>query len=404
MLLYNVDVEPGRKTAMSSIMRTRPLGQSGIQASVVDLGTFAIGGWFWGGTDERTSIDAIRASIDSGVTLIDTAPIYGFGLAERIVGKAIAGRRDTVVLATKCGLRWDTDKGVFDGYSDDRAPSKQPAKYRIHRYLGPESIAFEVERSLARLGTDYLDLYQTHWQESTTPIEATMEALERLKRQGKIRAIGVSNVSVEQLARYGRVASAQEKFNLLDRGIEARGLVDHCVREGIAVLSYFTLEQGLLTGTMPPDRVFPEGDTRRTNPLFSGDSIRRVNEAVNELRSIAERHHATVGQIVMALTVLQRGITHMLVGARDARQAEENARAGRLDLSNGDVAAAQSAVSRLASIRGATQRYGDHGAIGIGPSPEEVHRCVRQSWFPRDPWRSGMSPHPSRGAGSSSSA
>jgi methylglyoxal reductase len=333
---------------MSGEMGLRELGGSGLRASVVGLGTFAMGGWFWGGTDERKAVEAIQASIDLGVNLIDTAPIYGFGLAETIVGKAIRGRRDRVLLATKVGLRWDTDRGEFFTHADDQSPRDRPAKYRVHRYLGPDGIAHEVEESLRRLGTEAIDLYQTHWQEATTPIETTMEALLRLKQQGKIRAIGVSNVSLEQLQRYGAVASAQEKFSLLDRGIEERGLVDHCLAHRIAILSYFTLEQGLLTGAISPDRRFPEGDTRRDNPLFAPPAIARINRVVAQLRPFAEKYRATVPQVVIALTAAQRGITHVLVGARDRAQAEENARAGSLALSAEDLRAMERIAAQLA--------------------------------------------------------
>jgi len=332
---------------MSGNMKLVELGTSGIRASVVGLGTFAMGGWFWGGTDERKAIEAIHSSLDLGVNLIDTAPIYGFGLAESIVGKAIKGRRQQVVLATKVGLRWNSDRGEFFTHADDQAPRDQPSKYRVHKYLGPESIVYEVEESLRRLGTDVIDLYQTHWQEATTLIEVTMEALQNLKKQGKIRAIGVSNVTVEQLARYGQVASAQEKFSLLDRGIERRGLVDYCLPHRIAILSYFSMEQGLLTGAMSPARTFPEGDTRRGNPLFSPESIAGVNQALQGLRPYAERYGVTLAQLVIALTARQRGITHVLVGARDAAQARENAAGGCLDLSEQDVAAMDAIVARL---------------------------------------------------------
>ncbi|HVO39736.1 MAG TPA: aldo/keto reductase [Spirochaetia bacterium] len=336
---------------MAGSMKMRPLGNTGIQASVVGLGTFAIGGWFWGGTDEKKSIQAIQASLDEGVNLIDTAPIYGFGTAEKIVGKALKGRRDKAVIATKVGLRWDTDKGQFDGYADDKSPSKEPAKYKIHKYLGPDGIRYEVEQSLKRLGTDYIDLYQTHWQEPTTPIEVTMEALEKLKAEGKIRAIGVSNVSVEQLKRYGDVASAQERFTLIDRGIVQKGLVDYCVSHGISILSYFSLEQGLLTGSIEPGRTFKDGDTRKTNPLFSPQSIASVNDIVFQLRPFARKYNATVSQIVIALTALQKGITHVLVGARDAAQARENAGGGRLELSAEDLAAMNAVADKLAAFR-----------------------------------------------------
>ncbi len=337
---------------MAGVMTMRELGSSGIRASAVGLGTFAIGGWFWGGTDEKKSIQAIQASLDSGVNLIDTAPIYGFGLAERIVGKALKGRRDKAVIATKVGLRWDTDKGIFDGYADDKSPSKEPAKYKIHKYLGPDGIRFEVEQSLKRLGTDYIDLYQTHWQEPTTPIEVTMETLEKLKAEGKIRAIGVSNVSLEQLKRYGKVASAQERFTLIDRSLVKKGLADWCVSNSIAILSYFSMEQGLLTGTMSPGRKFNDGDTRKTNPLFAPESISRINGIVAELRPFAEKYKATVSQVVIALTASQRGITHVLVGARDAAQAKENAGGGCIQLSREDLAATNVIADKLAALRG----------------------------------------------------
>jgi methylglyoxal reductase len=336
---------------MAGGMRMREIGTSGIKASVLGLGTFAIGGWFWGGTDEKKSIEAIHASLDRGVNLIDTAPIYGFGVAEQIVGKALKGRRDKVVLATKVGMRWDTDKGIFDTHANEKGPTKEPSTHKIHKYLGPDGIRFEVEQSLKRLGTDYIDLYQTHWQEPTTPIEETMGALEKLKQQGKIRAIGVSNVSVDQLKRYGRVASAQERFTLIDRGIVKKGLVDYCVASSIAILSYFSMEQGLLTGSMSPDRAFKDGDTRKTNPLFTPDSIRGINALVAELRPFADKYKATLAQIVIALTASQRGITHVLVGARDAAQAKENALGGCIELSRDDCAAMNVIADKLAAIQ-----------------------------------------------------
>ena len=237
-------------------MKTRELGSSGIHASVIGLGTFGIGGWFWGGTDEKKSIEAIHASIDGGINLLDTAPMYGYGLSEEIVGKAIKGRRNQVVLATKVGLVWDNDQGEFFTYADDKGPSDKPAKYSVYKNLRPESIQTEVENSLRRLQTDYIDLYQTHWQDATTPIETTMEKLLKLKDQGKIRAIGVSNITVKHLNEYGDISSVQEKFSLIDRKIAENGIVDYCVDHNIAILSYFTIEQGLLTGNMSPDRIF----------------------------------------------------------------------------------------------------------------------------------------------------
>jgi aryl-alcohol dehydrogenase-like predicted oxidoreductase len=316
-----------------SEMMYRPLGSSGLKASVVGLGTFAIGGWFYGGADEKESVKAIQASLDHGVNLIDTAPIYGYGLSETVVGKAIKGRRDQALLATKVGLVWDWPGGEFFMYADDRWPTPGPSKYTVHKNLKPESMRKELEASLRRLGTDHVDLYQTHWQESTTPIEVTMEALLKLKEEGKIRAIGVSNVTVEQLKAYGNVASAQEKYSLIDRGIADKGLVDYCAEQGIAILSYFTLEQGLLTGALDPRRVFPEGDMRRNDGKFSRENRERVNRALTLFAPIAARHKVSIPQVVIALTAMQRGISHVLIGARNARQAVENAKAGALRLS-----------------------------------------------------------------------
>ena len=176
---------------MSPEVLTRRIGQSGMAASAVGLGTWAIGGWMWGGTDEAASIRAIQASIDAGISLIDTAPAYGLGRSEELVGQAIAGRRDQVVIATKCGLNWHHGKG--NRFFEE-------AGVPVHRYLGADGIAHELEESLKRLGTDHIDLYITHWQDPTTPIADTMETLLRLKQAGKIRAIGASNLSPDELS------------------------------------------------------------------------------------------------------------------------------------------------------------------------------------------------------------
>jgi len=307
-------------------MRYRELGTTGIEASAVGLGCWAIGGFLWGGTDEAAAVDAIRASLDSGVTLVDTAPIYGFGLSEELVGKGIAGRRDQVVLATKCGLVWHTKRGEHSWDVEGRS---------IHRYLGPDSIRFEIEESLRRLGTDRVDLYQTHWQEPTTPIEDTMAALLDLQQQGKIRAIGVSNAQLEQLQRYvacGTVASAQERYSMLDRGLEAT-LLPYCREHGISILAYSPLANGLLTGKISPDRQFKGDDLRRDNPRFGKGNLRKVAALLKELQPIAERHQVTVGQIVIAWTLVQPGVTFALVGARNPVQARENAAAGDIELS-----------------------------------------------------------------------
>lgn len=311
-------------------MLTREIGRSGIEASAIGLGTWAIGGWMWGGTDEAKSISAIQASIDEGISLIDTAPAYGQGLSEEIVGKAIAGRREKVVLATKCGLVWHTQKGNhFFDY--DGKP--------VHRYLGKDAIVHEVEQSLKRLGTDYIDHYITHWQDPTTPIAETMEALETLKTQGKIRSIGASNTTADDVKAYvaaGQLDAIQEEYSMIKRDIEDT-LVPLCLKEKVSVLSYSSLALGLLTGKIGPDRTFEGDDQRKDNPRFSAENRRKVAKLMDAIAPIAEAHGATKAQVVIAWTLQQPGITFSLCGARDPEQARENAKAGRLRLTSEEI-------------------------------------------------------------------
>jgi len=324
---------------MSPEMLTRTIGASGISASAIGLGTWAIGGWMWGGTDEAQSIDTIRASIDEGVSLIDTAPAYGKGLSEEIVGKAIKGRRDKVVLATKLGLVWHTKKGNhFFDY--DGAP--------VHRYLGADSIVNEVEQSLRRLGTDHIDHYITHWQDPTTPVTETMEALDRLKTQGKIRSIGASNVSVADVEAYlaaGQLDAVQQEYSMVARDME-QDLLPFCADNNVSVLSYSSLALGLLSGKIGPDRVFTGDDQRKDNPRFSLGNRRKVAALMEAIRPIAEAHDAGEAQIVIAWTLQQPGITFSLCGARSPQQARENAQAGRIRLSGQEINQISEAASR----------------------------------------------------------
>jgi methylglyoxal reductase len=323
---------------MSGEQLTRDIGRSGVKASAVGLGTWAIGGWMWGGTDEAESIAAIQASLDAGVTLIDTAPAYGLGRSEEIVGKALVGRRDKAVIATKCGLVWHTQKGnhFFD---QDGKP--------VHRYLGRDSIIHEVEESLRRLGTDYIDLYITHWQDPTTPIEETVAALEELKKAGKIRAIGASNVNHSELEQYiatGSLDAIQERFSMIDREIEA-DLLPLTIKNGVSTLSYSSLAFGLLSGTIGPDRVFSGDDQRKDNPRFSVANRQKAKDFSEAIRPVAERHDASIAQAVIAWTLVQPGVTFALCGARNPAQALDNARAGTLRLSTDDLAAINAAIS-----------------------------------------------------------
>ncbi|PDT16071.1 aldo/keto reductase [Rhizobium sp. J15] len=331
---------------MSGEQLTREMGRSGVKASAVGLGTWAIGGWMWGGTDEAESIAAIQASLDAGVTLIDTAPAYGLGRSEEIVGKALAGRRDKAVIATKCGLVWHTQKGnhFFD---QDGKP--------VHRHLGRDSIVHEVEESLRRLGTDHIDLYITHWQDPTTPIEETVAALEELKQAGKIRAIGASNVNRSELEQYietGSLDAIQERFSMIDRQIEAE-LLPLTIANGVSTLSYSSLALGLLSGAIGPERVFSGDDQRKDNPRFSVANRRKARDFAEAIRPVAERHSASIAQTVIAWTLAQPGVTFALCGARNPAQALDNARAGTLRLSTADLAAIDTAISaQLATMDG----------------------------------------------------
>jgi methylglyoxal reductase len=301
-------------------MKFRALGQSGIQASVVAFGGGPIGGGPWGEVDETQALSAL-----------DTAPVYGFGRSAELIGKAIAGRRDKILIASKCGLVWHVDKGV--------PFPRQFCGQTVYRYLGPESTRQEIEHSLRRLRTDYIDLYQTHWQDSTTPIEATMETLLDLKREGKIRAIGVSNCSVEQLRCYqsiGPVDSAQGKFNMLNRAIE-RDLSPFCAQRRIAVLAYMPLAEGLLTGKVGTSRQFPVEDLRHDRPEFAPAMRIRVQQMLDEMLPIANSYNISLSQLVIAWTVSQRQITYALVGARSIEQARENAKAGAVVIHASDL-------------------------------------------------------------------
>ncbi|GLR54418.1 aldo/keto reductase [Shinella yambaruensis] len=331
---------------MSGEQLIRDVGRSGVKAAAVGLGTWAIGGWMWGGTDEAQSIAAIEASLDAGVTLIDTAPAYGLGRAEEIVGKAIAGRRDKAIIATKCGLVWHTQKGSHFFDQDGRP---------VHRYLGRDAIVHEVEESLRRLGTDYIDLYITHWPDATTPIAETVAALEELKTAGKIRAIGASNVNRSELEQYietGSLDAIQERFSMIDRKIEA-DLLPLTVRNGVATLSYSSLALGLLSGTIGPDRVFSGDDQRKDNPRFSVANRQKAKAFSDAIRPVAERHGASIAQVVIAWTLAQEGVTFALCGARNPAQALDNARAGTLRLATDDLAAIDTAITaHLVSMDG----------------------------------------------------
>jgi aryl-alcohol dehydrogenase-like predicted oxidoreductase len=276
------------------------IGTSGVKASRVALGTWAIGGWMWGGTDEAQSIATIRSAVERKVTLIDTAPVYGFGRSEEIVGKALAegGLRDKVQIATKAGLGWKDGK--------------------VFRDSRPGRIRQEIEDSLRRLRTEVIDLYQVHWPDLETPIPETARALEDLRREGKIRAIGVSNHSVAQMDAFRAVTTldaVQPPYNLFERDIEA-DVLPYARNAGLAVLSYGSLCRGLLTGKITADRKFEGDDLRKHDPKFQGWRLTQYLAAVQELEALARDRF---GKSVLALAVrwvLDQGPTIALWGAR----------------------------------------------------------------------------------------
>ncbi len=332
-------------------MRYHPLGASGIEASVVGFGAWAIGGWMWGGAQESDAIHAIHAAIDAGVNLVDTAAVYGFGRSEEIVGRAIADRRDKVVLATKCGLVWDREAGEFHFDSEGK---------RIFKYLAPESIRFEIERSLARLGVDYIDLYQTHWQEVTTPIVDTMGVLMELKDEGKIRAIGVSNATAAQMDAYrdvGQLDTDQESFSMLDRAI-SNDQLPYCHKHDIAVLAYSPMARGLLSGKVKPERTFAEGDHRADHAWFTEAHRKRVLAMLERARPVADKHGIDFAQLAVAWVLAQTGITHALVGARNAEQAHTNAKAGAVELDKEDLDVIGEALQQYNAMSSARPQRG----------------------------------------------
>jgi aryl-alcohol dehydrogenase-like predicted oxidoreductase len=285
-------------------MERMAIGSSSVTASRVGLGTWAIGGWMWGGTDEALSIKTIRAAVEKGVTLIDTAPAYGFGRSEEIVGKALAegGLRERVQIATKVGLNWK------DG--------------TVYRDSSPSRIRQEAEDSLRRLRTDYIDLYQVHWPDIETPFAETAGTLENLRHEGKIRAIGVSNYSPAQMEVFRavvRLDSVQSPYNLFEREIEA-DVLPYAKETSLTVLSYGALCRGLLTGRMAAETKFEGDDLRKIDPKFTGERFRQYLAAVDALKEIAR---VRFGKSVVALAVrwiLDYGPTIALWGARRPEQ------------------------------------------------------------------------------------
>jgi len=309
-------------------MQTRKLGYSDLYLTTVGLGTWAIGGggwaYGWGPQDDAESIAAVRRALDLGVNWIDTAAVYGLGHSEKVVSRAIAGRRDEVTIATKCGLAWD--EGSTTPYGQLRA----------------ESVRREVEASLRRLDVEVIDLYQIHWPNPDEDIEEAWGVITDLIKEGKVRYGGVSNFSVEQLKRVQPihpVASLQPPYSMLRRGIEDE-LLDYCTANDIGVIIYSPMQSGLLTGKYTKERVanLPDDDWRKRNQHFQEPALGANLAFVEKLRPIAERSGRTVAQLAIARVLRRSEVTAAIVGARRPSQTEETAPAGDWVLSGEDIA------------------------------------------------------------------
>jgi aryl-alcohol dehydrogenase-like predicted oxidoreductase len=275
------------------------------KVSRIGLGTWAIGGFNWGGTDEREALETIRTALDHGITLIDTAPVYGLGNAEELVGRALAqyGKREQVIIATKVGLEW--------------------RKAQVFRNSSRARITNEIDDSLRRLQTDYIDIYQVHWPDPLVPIEETAAAMQQLYKQGKIRAIGVSNYSLEQMNLFQQTAplhAAQPPYNLFERDVE-RDVLPYCRTHGISTLTYGSLCRGLLSGSMTPGTEFQGDDVRKIDPKFQPPRYAQYLKAVERLDRFAQENYGKrVLELALRWTLDQPVVTVALWGARHPKQ------------------------------------------------------------------------------------
>ena len=317
-------------------MKLRKLGNSDVMVTPMAFGAWAIGGWMWGGADESDALDAIRAGYDAGLTTIDTAPVYGFGRSEDLVGKAMEGiPRHKYQLLTKFGMNWQTEEGEY--FFDTRNEAGKPIK--IYKWSVGKKVIQECEESLRRLKTDYIDLYQIHWPDATTPIQETFEIVAQLIKQGKVRAAGVCNYNTSQVEAALQtidLASNQVPYSLINRAIE-KDVIPQALQKNVGIIAYSPLQRGLLTGKIKSGYRFNEGDTREGNKFYSDENIQRVNALLNEIRPIAEKHNASLAQVIVNWTIHRPGISCVLVGARNVEQVLDNANALSFSLSEEEL-------------------------------------------------------------------
>lgn len=306
-------------------MQMMKIGKTGLEVSRISLGTLSIGGEsVWGDSDDDESIRTIHRAFDLGINFFDTAPVYGFGRSERLLGKAIGSNRDKYIVSSKCGLVWDIAEGPII-YSRDG--------YDVRRNTTAKSIMREADISLGRLGMDYIDIYYTHWQavpEFPVPVEETMGALLKLKEQGKIRAIGASNVNEEQVReylKYGRIDIIQNRFSMLDQ-MSYRTLNGLLLENEITFHAYSPFERGLLTGAVGMDFRVNPGDARSAVPWYAPDRRREVLDMLASWRPICERHQCTLAGLAVSWLLAQAPNVNVDAGSRRVQAVEENARAG----------------------------------------------------------------------------
>lgn len=317
-------------------MEYRKLLGTDLELSVITFGAWAAGGWMWGKTDRNDAMEAIRAGYDAGMTSIDTAPIYGQGESEEIVGEAIKGiPRNKVQILTKFGMRWDLAKGALAF----KSKNNQGEPIDIYKYAGKESVIKECEDSLRRLKTDYIDLYQIHWHDVTTPFSETYEAVGKLIEQGKVRYAGVCNYTAEWLDEANKtlnLVSDQVPYSMVNRKIEEE-TVPYCIKHNKSIIAYSPMERGLLTGKLTEHSTFAEGDHRASHPSFTRENIIRVNNFLAKIKPLAESKGASLSQLVLRWTVEQPSITIALAGARNATQSVQNAKAGDVKLTKEEI-------------------------------------------------------------------
>ncbi|WP_276372986.1 aldo/keto reductase [Chryseolinea sp. H1M3-3] len=317
-------------------MELKALGTSSVKVTPIAFGAWAIGGWMWGGAEGQAAIKAIKTSLDAGITTIDTAPIYGFGKSEELVGQALQGiPRDRYQILTKYGMNWRSNKGeyFFDSIDNSGKPTK------IYKYAGRDSVLQECEDSLRRLKTDYIDLLQIHWPDATTPIGETMEAVAKLIEQGKVRAAGVCNYSVaqvEEALKTVKLASNQVPYSMIHRAIE-KDVVPQAIANKMSIIPYSPLQRGLLTGKIKRDHKFNAGDTREGNRFYKPENIDRTNAFLQKIKPVADGYGVSLAQLVINWTTRQPAMDCVLVGARDDKQVQENVKSLSFKLSDDEI-------------------------------------------------------------------